>query len=100
LPPYNARPFSVERQMDETKNQHYVPQAYLNRSTDDGQRVWVYDMVEGKVFRSHVRNITSLRFFYDMPREIEAQADCPQSHERILRIVREGSYIPGITDSS
>jgi Protein of unknown function (DUF4238) len=48
-------------QMDKTKSQHYVPQAYLKRFTDDGKHLWTHDTVERKRIRSHVRNIASSR---------------------------------------
>jgi Protein of unknown function (DUF4238) len=52
------------------KNQHYVPQSYLQRFADKSQ-IWVYDKSKPKdrIYRSAVRNVASETYFYDIPAE-------------------------------
>ncbi|MBL8045378.1 MAG: DUF4238 domain-containing protein [Anaerolineales bacterium] len=53
--------------MSRTKNEHYVPQSYLARFTDDGEHLYVYDKSTKRKFRSHIRNIAAENLFYDQP---------------------------------
>lgn len=48
------------------KNQHYVPQFYLNYFTNKKNQLFVYDKFESKGFPSNARNIASEGYFYDV----------------------------------
>lgn len=57
--------------MSTTKNQHYVPQAYLKHFANDQEQVWVFDKVRRKSYPANVRNTASETYFYDF--DVEAQ---------------------------
>jgi hypothetical protein len=60
--------------MTKLRLQHYVPQAYLKRFADGEERMWVFDKYTKKSFHSHVRNVASETYFYDIPAELAAIA--------------------------
>lgn len=47
------------------KNQHYVPQFYLNNFTNENGNIFVYDKFQLKSFPSNPRGVASERYFYD-----------------------------------
>lgn len=54
----------------EKKNQHYVPQFYLERFSikkNNVNQISVYDKKRKKFFPTNIRNVASSRFFYDFP---------------------------------
>ncbi|WJN47599.1 DUF4238 domain-containing protein (plasmid) [Priestia aryabhattai] len=53
--------------MGKVKNQHYVPQSYLEYFANKKGQVWVYDKVRDKKFISNIEGIASQRYFYDVP---------------------------------
>ncbi len=66
--------------MGRVKNQHYVPQSYLQRFCSAEGKIFVFDKVkfsdkpEKSVFPSAVRNIASENGFYDLPPDFSADA--------------------------
>ncbi|MDI0267828.1 DUF4238 domain-containing protein [Clostridioides difficile] len=52
-----------------TKNQHYVPQVYLESFINKKGHCYVYDKLDDKFFSSTPRNIMSIRYFYDFDLE-------------------------------
>lgn len=48
------------------KNQHYVPQFYLNYFADIKKNIYVYDKATLKQFTSNSRGIGSQQYFYDL----------------------------------
>jgi hypothetical protein len=70
--------------MTKVKNQHYVPQCYLERFTRDRGQVFVFDKVERRSYVTNVRNAASETYFYDFSAEIQKEvedwlADVPES---------------------
>lgn len=53
--------------MAEKKNQHYVPQSYLARWTDESGLLHVFNKETGETFRANPRNVASQNYFYDSP---------------------------------
>ncbi|WP_079529960.1 DUF4238 domain-containing protein [Halobacillus hunanensis] len=51
---------------DIVKNQHYVPQFYLNYFANKNGRIFVYDKINEKKFPSNSRGIASEGYFYDI----------------------------------
>lgn len=54
----------------EKKNQHYVPQFYLEHFSvkkNNVSQISVYDKKRKKFFPTNIRNVASSRFFYDFP---------------------------------
>src|SRR5258708_17506977 len=53
--------------MSKVKNQHFVPQSYLQRftATADQAKIWIFDKVTRRSFDSNVRNVASETHFYD-----------------------------------
>lgn len=50
-----------------TKNQHYVPQSYINRFSDPQNKICVYNIKENKIITSqNSRNWASERYYYDV----------------------------------
>lgn len=48
------------------KNQHYVPQFYLNYFANNEKKIFVYDKFNLIAFSSNSRSISSERYFYDL----------------------------------
>jgi uncharacterized protein DUF4238 len=70
--------------MTKVKNQHYVPQCYLERFTSDRGQVFVFDKVERRSYATNVRNAASETYFYDFSAGIQKEvedwlADLPES---------------------
>lgn len=53
-------------EIQKTKNQHYVPQGYLEKFTYDGSRLFVFDKFSKKSYPTHTKNIASETYFYDV----------------------------------
>lgn len=56
------------------KNQHIVPQSYLERFTAARSQTWAFDKTNRKVFLTTVRNVASETYFYDFPSEMIEKA--------------------------
>jgi hypothetical protein len=69
--------------MQKTKRQHYVPQSYLRRFSEDDNSVFVFDKANNSVFESSTRNIAQERFFFELPKETIGNED-PQVLEHIF----------------
>jgi hypothetical protein len=57
-----------------TKNEHYVPQGYLEKFTEDGKYIYVFDKHKPsaqRVYKAHIRNVASETYFYDFPPDIQ-----------------------------
>lgn len=53
--------------MPVARNQHYVPQCYLKRFTEDGASIFVFDKKTSKAFGpTDVRNVASEKGFFDV----------------------------------
>jgi hypothetical protein len=74
--------------MAKNVRQHYVPQSYLRRFTEDGEKLYVYDKFERKNFGPiKVVNVAQERYFYDI--SLEGSQDsganpAPHLEERAL----------------
>jgi len=54
--------------MSNTKIEHFVPQSYLRRFTQDGKRLFSFDKSTGRSFGpTSIRNVACERYFYDLP---------------------------------
>lgn len=69
--------------MTDKKNQHYVPQSYLARWTDESDLLDVFKKETGVTFRSIPRNVASQNYFYD------AAGDEPRVENILGRIEEE-----------
>src|SRR5438105_3087424 len=56
--------------MGKTKRQHYVPQFYLRRFSQDGKRIHVYDKILRKTFPDGIRNVAQESYFNDVLKEV------------------------------
>lgn len=65
------------------KNQHYVPQSYLQYFANSKEQLWVYDTKDRKSFQTKIRNIASGRFFYDIE-ELDKATEKEQFIEKEL----------------
>lgn len=75
------------------KKQHYVPQYYLRRFSDDGDSLWVYNRKAGKAYKSRSEDVCERNYHYEM------EARCQRSwHGRHLlpgKIEKKLSQIEG-----
>lgn len=75
------------------KKQHYVPQYYLRRFSDDGDGLWVYNRIAGKIYKSRSEDVCERNYHYEM------EARCQRSwHGRHLlpgKIEKKLSQIEG-----
>lgn len=61
------------------KKQHYVPQYYLRRFSDDGDSLWVFSRKAGKTYKSRSEDVCERNYHYEM------EARCQRSwHGRHL----------------
>lgn len=61
------------------KKQHYVPQYYLRRFSDDGDSLWVFNRKAGKTYKSRSEDVCERNYHYEM------EARCQRSwHGRHL----------------
>ena len=70
--------------MNKVKRQHYVPEFYLRRFTNDGEHIFVYDKVNNKIFNTNVSNVASEGYFYDIDWHGELSDLDPQLIEKEL----------------
>lgn len=68
------------------KNQHYVPQFYLNYFANKKRNIFVYDKFELKSFPSNAKGIASEGYFYDI---IKGET---QTIEKILNAKYESAF--------
>ena len=52
-----------------TKKQHYIPQFYLKNFAGNDGKLWVYDRIEKKYFKSDPKDICCEKYLYEMPWE-------------------------------
>lgn len=75
------------------KKQHYVPQYYLRRFSDDGDSLWVFNRKAGKTYKSRSEDVCERNYHYEM------EARCQRSwHGRHLlpgKIEKKLSEIEG-----
>lgn len=48
------------------KKQHYVPQYYLRRFSDDGDSLWVYNRKAGNTYKSRSEDVCERNYHYEM----------------------------------
>jgi len=58
--------------MGQVKNQHYVPQSFLERFMSADENVFVFDKASRKVFATGVRNLASEQGFYNLPPDVSS----------------------------
>lgn len=51
------------------KNEHYIPKFYLERFSKNG-KIFVYDLINDKIFPTNIRKVGSKNYFYDLEPEI------------------------------
>jgi hypothetical protein len=70
------------------KNQHYVPQSYLeNFSLDPNKnekQIFVFDKDNQKKFPTNIKNIPLERYFYDFPENLVLPGEDPQKVENFF----------------
>ncbi len=75
------------------KKQHYVPQYYLRRFSDDGCSLWVFNRKAGRTYKSRAEDVCERNYHYEM------EARCQRSwHGRHLlpgKIEKKLSEIEG-----
>ncbi|NPA93099.1 MAG: DUF4238 domain-containing protein [Chloroflexi bacterium] len=69
--------------MQKTKRQHYVPQFYLRKFSEDGNSIFVFDKVRRAIFNSSIINVAQERYFFDLPEEVTGDED-PQIVEQVF----------------
>jgi hypothetical protein len=78
------------------KKQHFVPQFYLNRFAENGRKLYVYDKVQGNVFRASPVDIGHENHFLSVP-ELDRGAGAGSFFERLFGGV-ETAASTAITD--
>ena len=61
--------------MQNTRRQHYVPQFYLKKFSENGTSVFVFDKTTDSVFETNTHNIAQERYFFDLPQEVVKDKD-------------------------
>jgi hypothetical protein len=79
---------------DKVKNQHFVPQFYLRHFADAAEKLFVFDKPQEKIFPSHVNDVASAKYFYDLPESL-APAGKSQFVEKALSDA-ESMYAPAL----
>lgn len=81
--------------MSKVKKQHYVPQAYLERFTHDGDHLFVYDKFESVVRPANKKDVAEENYFYDLPEEALPAGEENQEPDRQV-VDKEFRKIEGI----
>jgi Protein of unknown function (DUF4238) len=76
---------------NESKNQHYVPLAYLRHFANSKEMIWAFDKSTGREFQPNIANIAAERRFYDND-EIGSITGDKQFIENKLSNDLEGHY--------
>lgn len=56
--------------MNKIKKQHYVPRFYLKHFSSDGEKLYVFDKTNLKMFETNIINIAQEKYFYDVNIEL------------------------------
>lgn len=51
------------------KNEHYIPKFYLERFSKN-EKIYVYDLINDKIFPTNIRKVGSKNYFYDLDPKI------------------------------
>lgn len=90
---FSGREMSRLAEENTPKKQHYVPQYYLRRFSDDCDSLWVYNRKTGKTYKSRSEDVYERNYHYEM------EARCQRSwHGRHLlpgKIEKKLSQIEG-----
>ena len=90
---FSGREMSRLAEENTPKKQHYVPQYYLRRFSDDCDSLWVYNRKTGKTYKSRSEDVCERNYHYEM------EARCQRSwHGRHLlpgKIEKKLSQIEG-----
>lgn len=89
-------PVTWRTQVPKTKVEHYVPQCYLRKFTQDGRRLFVFDKVTKRSFPSNIRNVAAESDFYDIPQDDAPTGMDPQIVEKALQDIEDG-YVRAVT---
>lgn len=82
--------------MPRIKVEHYVPQCYLRRFTEDGRRLFVFDKATKRSFPSNIKNVAAERYFYDIPQDDAPTGVDVQIVEKALQHIEDG-YVRAVT---
>lgn len=77
----------------QVKNQHYVPQMYLNRFSDNGKRINVWNIEQDCILgRQLARNYAAKRYYYDADKAQlkEALEEMRRIHPEVLNELEAG----------
>lgn len=77
--------------MDKSSFHHYVPHFYLARFVDSNRRLWVFDKITDRVFKTTPINIAGENRFYDVDDLRKIGAD-PQLLEKQLADIESEAY--------
>jgi uncharacterized protein DUF4238 len=56
-----------------TRNQHTVPQCYLDEFTEDGKYLFVFDKPDQRSFKSQPKAVANATFFYDFHTDVQQE---------------------------
>lgn len=77
------------------KNQHYVPQFYLNYFANEKNKIFVYDKFDSKAFTSNARNLASEGYFYDI---INGEMQSIEKYQNTKYEEAFSNFLPNILD--
>lgn len=82
-------------EIQKTKNEHYVPQGYLEKFTEDGKHIYVLDKHKQpaqRVYKTNIRNVASETYFYDFHPDIQQDHPNPQVIEHLFSEIESIFY--------
>ncbi|MFJ9961722.1 DUF4238 domain-containing protein [Streptomyces avermitilis] len=81
--------------MADPKLHHYVPQFYLRRFTDPAERLWVWDRISDRVFRTQPKAVAAESNFYLLPQLAEQGSDPVEMERQFADLEGQVSAITG-----
>jgi len=84
--------------MPSKKNQHYVPQSYFRLFSDDGRRIYLYNLERKKLIEGNIKHLCSEKYFYSKNTSVEdALSQLEDLGQKTLRKIIDDKKLSGLS---
>ena len=85
-----------ESNRQKTKGQHYIPQFYLKRFSEEKKGefyIWCFNLKSSKIFKSNISKVCKENWFYDKHNVFENGMSVIESqHSKIYKFIRDNPF--------